>query len=181
MRFKVEVVLTLVFGGLALIGLIIPVVGYIFIAVAAFVLADIVMGKRGYELRLAVPIRWKHKDSREEQIVKLNKLELVGEAIMEAKEITPVGKDVPVYITESNKLAYIYPQEIKDILVKLQDDEKVITIKSFPDWMLPSEGRFMTDTQLDKMIEVARDSSIKQFVVTVLNGFDKWYKSKCGK
>ncbi len=106
-----------------------------------------------------------------------NKLTLVLKAIMEAKRITTSGKAITVYITDSNGLSRIYPQELKDILLKLQDDERIIRIKSFPDWLLPHE-HFTMDIYNSKMGAI-RDPSIKHFVVETLDTFDKWYKTKC--
>ncbi len=73
--------------------------------------------------------------------VKLDKFTLVARAIMEAKIITPSGKDVIVYITDSNGLSRILPQEIKSILIKFQDDEKVILLKLFPEWWWPQASK----------------------------------------
>ena len=108
-----------------------------------------------------------------------NKLTLVAKAVMEAKQITPTGKDIPVYITDSNRLTRLYAQELKDILVKLQDDERVITMKSFPEWLLPYEH--LTKDIFDRQIEATLDPSKKHFVVDALDTFDKWYKEICRK
>ena len=106
-----------------------------------------------------------------------NKLTLVAKAIMEAKQITPLGKDIPVYITDSNGLSRIYPQELKDILLKLQDDEKILQIKSFPDWLLPDAP--VTINLFDRQMQGIRHPSTKHFVVNIFDGFCKWYKTKC--
>ena len=180
MRFKVEVLLAFVFGGLALTGRNLPVLGYFFLGLAALVWVDIIIGKMGYELKLVVPIRWQRRQSRKQNEVnssegKLNKLTLVAKAIMDAKLITPSGKDVTVYITNSNGLTQIYAQEIKDILITLRDDDKVITMKSFPDWLL-SYDRFTKDIYYRKLAAIM-DPSENHFVVDTLDTFDKWYET----
>lgn len=106
-----------------------------------------------------------------------NKLALVAKAIMDAKQLTPVGTDTPVYITDSNGLTRIYPQELKGILVKFQNDERVITLKSFPEWLLPIELKDWNTAAVNKQMEVALDPSKNHFVVNVLDTFDKWYKT----
>jgi len=103
-----------------------------------------------------------------------NKLMLVVKAITEAKKITPRAKDITVYISHTNRLASIYIQELYDILLKLQDDEKIIAIKSFPDWLLPSNG--FTKKQLSQEIKATLDPSIKNFKVRILKKFDEFAK-----
>ncbi len=51
MRFRIEVLLALGFGGLALTGLIIPILGYLFLGLAALVAVDIGRDKLGISLR----------------------------------------------------------------------------------------------------------------------------------
>ena len=106
-------------------------------------------------------------------------LDLVIEAIAEAKEITRKGQEVKVYISSSTKLDTIFPEQIKDLLLKLQDDERIITLKSFPDWLLP-HSRFTIDLHHSRM-EAIRDPSRKHFIVDILGGFDEWcvnYRAK---
>jgi len=178
MHFRIAVFLALLFGGFALTGFISSILGYICLGLAVGVGVDIIRVKRGYELKLAVPIRWQRKQDTKKQIM-LNKLALVAKAIMDARQITPVGEDTTVYIKQSNGLTQIYPQEIKDILIKLQSDEGVILIKSFPDWLL-SHDKFTMEV-FDQQIEAIRQPERNNFVVNVLNTFDKWYEAKCGK
>ncbi len=101
------------------------------------------------------------------------KLDLIIGAIAEAKEVTRKGHPVKVYMSGDNGLKAIYPQELKVILLKLQDDEKIIRIKSFPNWLLPSV-KFTMDVFDSRMLAI-RDPSLKHFVVDILDGFDKWY------
>lgn len=61
MRFKVEVFLALLFGGLALIGLIQPILGYIFLVLSGIILFDIITARKGYKINLAFPIKLQHK------------------------------------------------------------------------------------------------------------------------
>jgi len=61
MRFKVEVCLAFLFGGLSLTGLIQPILGYIFLALASVTLFDIIASKKGYGIKLASPIKFRHK------------------------------------------------------------------------------------------------------------------------
>lgn len=100
------------------------------------------------------------------------KLDLVIKAIEDAKEITPKGQLVIVYLENNEKLRGIYPQELKTMLLKLQDDEKILRIESFPEWLLPSR---LTHEKADQRILAAMDSSKNNFMVDILNGFDKWY------
>lgn len=100
-------------------------------------------------------------------------LDLIIKAIAEAKEVTRKGHRVKVYISNDNGLKAIYPQQPKDILLKLQDDERIITIKSFPNRLLRS-GSLTHDT-LDSMISDMLDPSRVHFIVDTLDGFDKWY------
>ena len=97
------------------------------------------------------------------------KLDLVLKAITDAQYITRKGDEVKVYISESNGLTSINAQEIKDILYKLQDDEKVITIKSFPNWMLAS-GEF-TEEKLNNRVLAALDPSRNHFIVIINDSF----------
>jgi hypothetical protein len=60
----------------------------------------------------------------------MEKLDLVIKAISEAIQITPEGCDVIVYISSDNGLDAINPKEIENILIKLQDDDKILTINS---------------------------------------------------
>lgn len=99
-------------------------------------------------------------------------LDLIIKAIVEAKEITRRGEEVKIYISSDTGLDAIYAQELKDILLKLQDDEKIITIKSFPDWLLPSV-KFTIDVHKSRTL-AKLDPSRNHFIVDTLNGFDKW-------
>ena len=57
-------------------------------------------------------------------------LDLIIKAIAEAKEVTRKGHEVKVYISPANGLKAIYPDLILDILLKLQDDDRIIVISN---------------------------------------------------
>lgn len=68
-----------------------------------------------------------------------NKLQLVVNAIEEARQITPRGEDIVVCISSSNELKSLYPEEIDSILKKLQNEQKALIIKSFPEWSIKTD------------------------------------------
>ena len=103
---------------------------------------------------------------------KYTKLDLVIKAIVEAKGITPKGQLVKVYLDNNEKLRGIYPGELKTILLKLQDDEKILRIESFPDYLLPSE-HFTKDIYLSQL-DAILDPQKKHFTIDTLDTFDKW-------
>lgn len=186
MRFKVEILLAFVFGGLSLTGLIIPSLGYLFLVLSALVCVDIIISKMGYELSI-IPLRLEHNKGIKSKAVaskdKLDKVTLVAKAIEDAKQITPNGKDVIVYLTASGVLNEIYLnnqpiliQELKSILAKLQDDEKVIKLKSFPEWVQPPKGRTFTLDMWDELKKRTLNPQSFYFVIDILNTFGKWYK-----
>jgi len=110
------------------------------------------------------------------------KLDCVIKAIQEAKNITPQGHLIRVYISQDNGLAAIYPEELKQILLKLQDDEKILKIESFPDWLLPIVT--VTHEIFDQIILAALEPSRNRFEVTTLENFDRWfdrYRAKLAK
>jgi hypothetical protein len=61
MRFKVEVFLALLFGGLALIGFIQPILGYVFLVLSGIILFDIIATRKGYGITFASPIKFQHR------------------------------------------------------------------------------------------------------------------------
>ncbi len=60
------------------------------------------------------------------------KLDLIVKAIVEAKKATRKGYQTKLYYTVENGLKHINLNELHDILLQLQDDEKVITVKDYP-------------------------------------------------
>lgn len=61
MRFKAEIILASAFGGFALIGFILPILGYIFLFIAAVFIVDIIAIWRGYQMRFRFPITFQPK------------------------------------------------------------------------------------------------------------------------
>ena len=101
-----------------------------------------------------------------------NKLSLVVQKIAEAKRITPKGKDTTVYLSEFLNVFNI--EEVKTALLKLQDDDKVLTIKYFPDHLLPF-AKF-TKEVIDQSILEALHPSREQFRVETNDKFDDFAK-----
>jgi hypothetical protein len=54
------------------------------------------------------------------------KLDLVVKAIIDAKKFTLGNDKTKLYINEENRLIEFFPQDLNIILIKLQDEEKVI-------------------------------------------------------
>lgn len=133
---------------------------FMFIVGIILLMAIYIQGKRGKGDILPKSTRVKKE------------LDLIIGAIVEAKKITRKGHEVKVYISSDTGLNAIYAQELKDILLKLQDDEKIITIKLFPDWLLPST-KFTKDVH-DSRILAKLEPSRKHFIVNTLDSFDKW-------
>jgi hypothetical protein len=103
-----------------------------------------------------------------------NKLTLVIKAIEEAKLVTPKDKKITVYISYANKLAQIYPEELKTILLKLQGDEKILKLISFPDWLL-SSGKY-TQKKISQHILATIEPSRNKFMVRTFKKFEKFSK-----
>ncbi len=97
------------------------------------------------------------------------KLELVIKAIQEAKKITPKGQLVKVYLPNVLKYKQFRLQELYDILRKLEDDEKILTIMHFPTGLLHIKdgwGKIHPPEEFDL--------SQEYFSVKVRRSFDKW-------
>ena len=98
-------------------------------------------------------------------------LGLVIEAIADAKKVTRQGHAVKVYIRRDNHLVTVYPEELYDILLKLQDDEKIIKVKTFPQLHSYISEDFLSLWHNGKL----------DFSVKILEPFDKWcadYRAK---
>jgi hypothetical protein len=124
-------------------------------------------------------IEKKHKDEQPlesygeaEAVLPRNKLMLVVKAIIEAEQNTRKGCDVAVYITDDNGLSRIYPSELKEILLKLQDDEGVLTLKTFPDWLLESDS--LTQTQISQKIGAMIKPERNNFTINISKRFAKF-------
>jgi hypothetical protein len=97
-----------------------------------------------------------------------NKVSFVVQKIAEAKRITPKGSDVIVYLSEFANVVNV--EEINSILLKLQNDEKVLTITYFPNHLLPY-AQITKDWIAETMLN-ALDSNREQFRVKIRNTFD---------
>lgn len=91
------------------------------------------------------------------------KFDTMVRAIQDAKNITPRGSKIPVFITADNKLTLLEPLEMYNILCKLQDDEKILTVESFPNWSLPS-----------LLLQLGSHSTEGYFTITITETFDSW-------
>lgn len=96
------------------------------------------------------------------------KLDLVIKAIREAEKYTRKEHYyTKLYYTSDNGLKEISLSEIHDILLQLQDDEKIITAQGIP-------------TALKSAMEQATEGlngAKHYFTVDILEGFDNWYES----
>lgn len=91
------------------------------------------------------------------------KLNIILEAINEARKIARKGHPIKLYAKTDSKLKQIILQEIHDILLKLQDDEKIIQIQDIPSELKPLQHLEIT--------------SIDYFLLTILDKFDEWYEN----
>lgn len=92
-------------------------------------------------------------------------LDLIIEAITDAKKVTRKGHAVKVYIRRDNQLVTVYPEELYDILLKLQDDDRIIRVKTFP------HERSYRDEDTWKSLW---SNGELHFSVKILDTFDKW-------
>lgn len=93
-----------------------------------------------------------------------DKLDLIISEIVEAKKRTRTGQPVKIFVIKNNELVKkIIAQEIHEILLKFQDDEKIITIKDIPH-------------DLKSSFANGFDDNYDHFLVEVLETFDDWYK-----
>ena len=106
----------------------------------------------------------------------ISKLDIVLNAIVEARQITPEGEIIRVYIAGDNRLNTILPEELKSILLKLQNDTKVLVLKSFPEGMIAT-GK-STAEHLHFKLTSMNDPSLTSFTVSLLDGFDKYIKNE---
>ena len=134
------------------------------------------------KLRFQSPVTLKSSDKETKLIVtgagtaKTDKLQTVLEAISEARQITPKGKVVRVYITGTNGLITMLPEELKSILLKLQKDDKVLVLKSFPEGMIAT-GKSAAE-HLHFSLMSMNDPSLTSFTVSLRDEFDKYIKNE---
>lgn len=92
------------------------------------------------------------------------KLDLLINELAEAKKRTRIGQPAKIFVTKQSELVKkIIPQEIHELLLQLQDDEKILAIKE-----IPTDLRTGWEVNIDK---------VEYFLVDILDGFDDWYES----
>jgi len=92
------------------------------------------------------------------------KLDLIVAELAEAKKRTRIGQPVKVFVTKQSELVKkIIPQEIRELLLQLQDDEKILTIKE-----IPTDLKTGWEVNIDK---------IDYFLIDILDTFDDWYEN----
>jgi len=92
------------------------------------------------------------------------KLDLLINELAEAKKRTRIGQPAKIFVTKQSELVKkIIPQEIHELLLQLQDDEKILTIKE-----IPTDLKTGWEVNLEK---------IDYFLVDILDVFDDWYES----
>lgn len=99
-------------------------------------------------------------------------LAIILKAIAEAKEFTRKGHEVHVDISSNNRLDTIYPDRLIDILLILQDDEKILKIKVSPEWSYRPDTMDLDTAEI--LSEMGGDFPIGDFTVDILEGFDEW-------
>jgi len=95
------------------------------------------------------------------------KLSIIISALREAQKATRKEYYTNLYLTKHNRLTEIDLNELHDILLKLQDDEKVITVKDIP-------------TKLKSVFEQTDDAFKGEktyFLIDILDSFDDWYEN----
>ena len=104
----------------------------------------------------------------------LDQLSLVINAINKARELQPKGNETTVYITAANRLFGIYPEELKGILLKLQEDG-ALELRTFPEWLLSNTP--FTKEVLNEQVMASLHPQKKHFVVALKDKFEKLTKS----
>lgn len=99
-------------------------------------------------------------------------LDLILKAIAEAREFTRKGHEVHVDISGNNGLCTIYPDRLIDILLILQDDEKILKIKESPEWTYRPDTMDLALAEV--LSDMGGDFPIGYFTVEILESFDKW-------
>ncbi len=99
------------------------------------------------------------------------RLDLVIRAIAEVREITPRGRYLRIDISARNGLESLHPDELELILLKLQDDEKIIRIKALPEYLI---NPIDIDLDYAGALTDGGVTSIGDFTIEILDGFDKW-------
>ena len=95
------------------------------------------------------------------------KLSITIEAIKEARQFTRKGYDTKLHIGTGNGLSRIHLAQLHEILLQLQDDVKIITLKDTP-------------TELKTGLEQATESLDGKknfFLIEILDSFDGWQRN----
>lgn len=92
------------------------------------------------------------------------KLDLLINEIFEARKRSRSGQPVKIFITKQTELIKkIILQEVYELLLKLQDDEKILTVQE-----IPTVLKTGWDVDIDK---------IEYFSIEILTSFNVWYES----
>lgn len=94
------------------------------------------------------------------------KLEIVVQAVKEAKQFTRKDCLSKLYFGLDNELSRVGLDMAYDILLQLQDDEKIIKV----DKKVTSQGTF------DQKVDIASGSK-NYFQIDILDTFDEWYEN----
>lgn len=89
------------------------------------------------------------------------KLELILQAIVEAKKFARKGYFTTLYYTRDNGLININLNEIHDILLKLEDEEKILKVKALPN-------------ELETVYDIQKK---EYFLIDVPPEFTLWYEA----
>lgn len=93
------------------------------------------------------------------------KLAITIEAIREAQQFTRKDYYTKLHIGTGNGLSRIHIEHLHEILLQLQDDEKIIEIKEMPTALQP------LTVQVSNMLV----NKTNYFLIEVLDTFDSWY------
>lgn len=96
------------------------------------------------------------------------KLDLILKALVEARKATGTQYHPRLYRDKDNKLDSLSFDQIQDILLQLEDDEKVIAIKS-----IPTEMKSLSEQTTSDLLDKKRD----YFVIEILDSFNDWYSN----
>lgn len=95
------------------------------------------------------------------------KLEIILKAIVEAQKTTRKEYRTKLYIKEENKLETIEAQSVNDILLQLQDDEKILKVSD-----KPSSIKTFSEKPPTELIDIK-----DYFLIEILDTFEDWYEN----
>ncbi len=90
------------------------------------------------------------------------KLDLILKAIIQARKSAVKEQSVKLYINDDNGLSPIGKDEVRDILYKLEVEEKILSINNTYNRLLPSDQQPKNPSYL---------------LIDIRIGFDKWYSN----